>query len=93
METIGDRIDFVGKQYETHILLADVQLTRAPGETLTGIPNEKGVALLIPFGDVTAPLSFQGDRSAAAAGGPLVLLQRLVPRGQRRRLLLVLQQD
>jgi 2-polyprenyl-6-methoxyphenol hydroxylase-like FAD-dependent oxidoreductase len=44
-------IDFVGKQYETHILLADVQLTRAPGDTLTGIPNEKGVALLIPFGD------------------------------------------
>ncbi|WP_101950486.1 FAD-dependent monooxygenase [Mycobacterium sp. 3519A] len=44
-------IDFVGKQYETHILLADVQLTRAPGDTLTGIPNEKGVSLLIPFGD------------------------------------------
>jgi 2-polyprenyl-6-methoxyphenol hydroxylase-like FAD-dependent oxidoreductase len=44
-------IDFVGKQYETHILLADVQLTRAPSETLTGIPNEKGVVLLIPFGD------------------------------------------
>jgi 2-polyprenyl-6-methoxyphenol hydroxylase-like FAD-dependent oxidoreductase len=44
-------IDFVGKQYQTHILLADVQLSRAPGETLTGIPNEKGVVLLIPFGD------------------------------------------
>jgi 2-polyprenyl-6-methoxyphenol hydroxylase-like FAD-dependent oxidoreductase len=44
-------IDFVGKQYETHILLADVQLTRAPGETLSGVTNEKGVALLIPFGD------------------------------------------
>jgi 2-polyprenyl-6-methoxyphenol hydroxylase-like FAD-dependent oxidoreductase len=44
-------IGFVGKQYETHILLADVRLTRAPGETLTGIPNEKGVVLLIPFGD------------------------------------------
>ena len=44
-------IDFVGKQYETHILLADVQLTRAPGETLTGVTNEKGVVLLIPFGD------------------------------------------
>jgi 2-polyprenyl-6-methoxyphenol hydroxylase-like FAD-dependent oxidoreductase len=44
-------IDFVGKQYETHILLADVRLTRAPGETLTGIPNEKGVVLLVPFGD------------------------------------------
>ena len=38
-------IDFVGKQYETHILLADVQLTRAPGETLTGVTNEKGVVL------------------------------------------------
>ena len=44
-------IDFVGRQYETHILLADVQLTRAPGETLTGVTNEKGVVLLIPFGD------------------------------------------
>jgi hypothetical protein len=44
-------IDFVGKQYETHILLADVQLTRGPGETLNGITNEKGVVLLIPFGD------------------------------------------
>jgi 2-polyprenyl-6-methoxyphenol hydroxylase-like FAD-dependent oxidoreductase len=44
-------IDFVGKQYETHILLADLKLTRAPSETLTGITNEKGVALLIPFGD------------------------------------------
>jgi 2-polyprenyl-6-methoxyphenol hydroxylase-like FAD-dependent oxidoreductase len=44
-------IDFVGKQYETHILLAEVQLTRAPRETLTGITNEKGVVLLIPFGD------------------------------------------
>jgi 2-polyprenyl-6-methoxyphenol hydroxylase-like FAD-dependent oxidoreductase len=44
-------IDFVGKQYETHILLADVQLTEAPGETLTGVTNEKGVVLLIPFGD------------------------------------------
>jgi 2-polyprenyl-6-methoxyphenol hydroxylase-like FAD-dependent oxidoreductase len=44
-------IDFAGKQYETHILLADVVLTRGPEETLTGIPNEKGVVLLIPFGD------------------------------------------
>jgi 2-polyprenyl-6-methoxyphenol hydroxylase-like FAD-dependent oxidoreductase len=44
-------IDFVGKQYQTHILLADLQLTEAPSETLTGVTNEKGVALLIPFGD------------------------------------------
>jgi 2-polyprenyl-6-methoxyphenol hydroxylase-like FAD-dependent oxidoreductase len=44
-------IDFVGKQYETHILLADVHFTRAPDETLTGVTNEKGVVVLIPFGD------------------------------------------
>ena len=44
-------IDFVGKQYETHILLADVRLTRAPDETLTGVTNEKGAVIFIPFGD------------------------------------------
>jgi 2-polyprenyl-6-methoxyphenol hydroxylase-like FAD-dependent oxidoreductase len=44
-------IDFVGKQYETHILLADVRLTRGPTDTLTGVTNERGVVLLIPFGD------------------------------------------
>jgi 2-polyprenyl-6-methoxyphenol hydroxylase-like FAD-dependent oxidoreductase len=44
-------IDFVGKQYETHILLADVQLQRPPAETLAGVANEKGVVLAIPFGD------------------------------------------
>ncbi len=35
-------IEFIGKQYETHILLADVHLTRAPQETLTGVTNERG---------------------------------------------------
>jgi len=44
-------IDFVGRQYETHILLADVALTRAPQETLSGVTNERGVVLMIPFGD------------------------------------------
>ena len=44
-------IDFTGKQYETHILLADVHLTRAPQETLTGVTNERGAVLMIPFGD------------------------------------------
>ena len=33
-----------GKQYETHILLADVHLTRAPRSTLTGVTNERGAA-------------------------------------------------
>ncbi len=44
-------IGFEGKQYETHILLADVHLTRAPQETLTGVTNERGAVLMIPFGD------------------------------------------
>ncbi len=44
-------IEWVGKQYETHILLADVRLTRAPEDTLTGVTNERGVVLMIPFGD------------------------------------------
>lgn len=48
-ELVG--IGFEGKQYETHILLADVQLTRAPQDTLTGVTNERGVVLMIPFGD------------------------------------------
>ncbi|HEX2283240.1 MAG TPA: FAD-dependent monooxygenase [Mycobacterium sp.] len=44
-------IDFVGKQYETHILLADVALGRPPADILTGVANENGVVLVIPFGD------------------------------------------
>jgi 2-polyprenyl-6-methoxyphenol hydroxylase-like FAD-dependent oxidoreductase len=44
-------IEFVGKQYETHILLADVALTRAPQDQLSGVTNERGVVLMIPFGD------------------------------------------
>ena len=44
-------IGFEGKQYETHILLADVRLTRAPEETLSGVTNERGAVLMIPFGD------------------------------------------
>ena len=48
-ELVG--IDFAGKQYETHILLADVALSCAPSDTLTGVTNERGVVLMIPFGD------------------------------------------
>jgi 2-polyprenyl-6-methoxyphenol hydroxylase-like FAD-dependent oxidoreductase len=44
-------IGFEGKQYETHILLADVALTRAPEDTLSGVTNERGAVLMIPFGD------------------------------------------
>jgi 2-polyprenyl-6-methoxyphenol hydroxylase-like FAD-dependent oxidoreductase len=44
-------IGFEGKQYETHILLADVALSRAPEDTLSGVTNERGAVLMIPFGD------------------------------------------
>ena len=44
-------VDFVGKQYETHILLADVKLERPPVDTLYGHNNADGVVLLVPFGD------------------------------------------
>src|SRR5215213_1493403 len=44
-------VDFVGRQYETHILLADVRLGRPPGETLFGATSQEGLVLFVPFGD------------------------------------------
>jgi len=44
-------VDFVGQQYETHIMLADVRLERPPGETLFGASTREGLVLFVPFGD------------------------------------------
>ena len=44
-------VDFVGKQYETHILLADVLLTDPPAEAMFTRNNNDGVVLCVPFGD------------------------------------------
>jgi 2-polyprenyl-6-methoxyphenol hydroxylase-like FAD-dependent oxidoreductase len=44
-------IEFAGKQYQTHILLADVRLGSPPGETLFASTGPQGVVLCIPFGD------------------------------------------
>ncbi|OBA78079.1 monooxygenase [Mycobacterium sp. 1164966.3] len=44
-------IDFVGKQYQTHILLADVHLAQPPSEGLSAKASADGVVLLVPFGD------------------------------------------
>ncbi|HEU4424243.1 MAG TPA: FAD-dependent monooxygenase [Pilimelia sp.] len=44
-------IEFAGRQYETHIMLADVQLARPPEQTLFGAANAEGLALFVPFGD------------------------------------------
>jgi hypothetical protein len=44
-------IDFVGKQYQTHILLADVRLARPPASGISAATGPEGVVLLVPFGD------------------------------------------
>ena len=44
-------IDFVGKQYETHILLADVHLASPPQDGLFAKASPEGVVLFVPFGD------------------------------------------
>jgi len=44
-------IDFVGKQYETHILLADVHLASPPEDGLFAKASPAGVVLFVPFGD------------------------------------------
>jgi 2-polyprenyl-6-methoxyphenol hydroxylase-like FAD-dependent oxidoreductase len=44
-------VDFVGSQYETHILLADVRLHNPPEETLFAKTSAAGIVLMVPFGD------------------------------------------
>jgi len=44
-------VDFVGKQYETHILLADVRIPHPPEEGLFARNSVEGVVLVVPFGD------------------------------------------
>jgi 2-polyprenyl-6-methoxyphenol hydroxylase-like FAD-dependent oxidoreductase len=44
-------IDFVGEQYETHIMLADVQFAGGIPPGLFGRTGEEGVVLSVPYGD------------------------------------------
>jgi hypothetical protein len=44
-------IGFAGKQYQTHILLADVRLSQPPTDGLSAATSPDGVILLVPFGD------------------------------------------
>jgi 2-polyprenyl-6-methoxyphenol hydroxylase-like FAD-dependent oxidoreductase len=44
-------VDFVGTQYQTHILLADVTLARRPEDVLFARNNADGLVLVVPFGD------------------------------------------
>ena len=44
-------VDFVGRQYQTHILLADVQLSEPPEEAMFAVTNTDGAVIIVPFGD------------------------------------------
>src|SRR5262249_10085178 len=44
-------VDFAGRQYATHIILAAVPLARPPAETLFGASPPQGLVLFVPFGD------------------------------------------
>lgn len=44
-------IGFAGKEYQTHILLSDVQLAQPPTDGLSAATSSEGVVLLVPFGD------------------------------------------
>jgi 2-polyprenyl-6-methoxyphenol hydroxylase-like FAD-dependent oxidoreductase len=44
-------VDFVGCQYETHILLADVRIVHPPRDAMFARTSAAGIVLVIPFGD------------------------------------------
>ena len=44
-------VDFVGTQYETHILLADVRLPHPPADAMFAENNDDGAVICVPFGD------------------------------------------
>lgn len=44
-------VEFAGKQYETHILLADVRLPEPPAEAMFARTSADGAILIVPFGD------------------------------------------
>jgi 2-polyprenyl-6-methoxyphenol hydroxylase-like FAD-dependent oxidoreductase len=44
-------IGFAGKQYQTHIMLADVRMPDPPEEAMFARNNDDGVVIVVPFGD------------------------------------------
>jgi 2-polyprenyl-6-methoxyphenol hydroxylase-like FAD-dependent oxidoreductase len=44
-------MDFVGTQYQTHIMLADARLADPPPGSMLGRNNNDGLVLVVPFGD------------------------------------------
>ncbi|MEU4422245.1 FAD-dependent monooxygenase [Actinoplanes sp. NPDC024001] len=44
-------IEFAGKQYQTHIMLADVRLGEPPAEAMFARTSTDGAVIAVPFGD------------------------------------------
>jgi 2-polyprenyl-6-methoxyphenol hydroxylase-like FAD-dependent oxidoreductase len=44
-------VEFAGRQYETHILLADVRLAEPPAEAMFARTSADGAVVAVPFGD------------------------------------------
>jgi 2-polyprenyl-6-methoxyphenol hydroxylase-like FAD-dependent oxidoreductase len=69
-------IDFVGKQYETHILLADVHLASPPEDGLFAKASPAGVVLFVPFGDgVFRAIAWDRLREQAPLSEPVTLAE------------------
>jgi 2-polyprenyl-6-methoxyphenol hydroxylase-like FAD-dependent oxidoreductase len=67
-------IDFVGKQYETHILLADVHLASPPEDGLFAKASPEGVVLFVPFGNgVFRAIAWDRLREQAPLSEPVTL--------------------
>jgi 2-polyprenyl-6-methoxyphenol hydroxylase-like FAD-dependent oxidoreductase len=66
-------IDFAGKQYQTHIILADVTLSRPPKETLFGVSTHKGLVLFVPFGDEFRAIVWDRTREDVPLDEPVTL--------------------
>jgi len=69
-------VDFVGEQYETHIILADVMLSRPPEQTLFGAAGPKGLVLFVPFGDAWfRAIIWDRDRENVSLDEPVTLAE------------------
>jgi 2-polyprenyl-6-methoxyphenol hydroxylase-like FAD-dependent oxidoreductase len=67
-------VDFIGTQYATHIMLADVRLSRPPGETLFGTSTPEGLVLFVPFGDGWfRAIAWDRSREAVPLDQPITL--------------------
>ena len=69
-------VDFVGKQYQTHIALADVRLSEPPAEAMFARTSAEGVVLIVPFGDGWfRAIAWDRQREDAALDVPVTITE------------------